>query len=348
MLWIACPQDNYACRRIASLMLDISSENLSQKTHGTTPALPASASVVLQSVFHTLAYADVFDYPLTAPEVYRYLTSTKGTIEEVRRALSDKSLFTQTGEYFTLWGREAIVETRKRRAQVAARLWRKATRYGRIIASLPFVKMVAVTGSLAMNNTDEGKDIDFMIVTAPNHLWTCRALALLIARVAKLEGTSLCPNYLITTNALELKERSLYVAHEFAQMIPLSGMEVYNEICQRNAWIEGYLPNASGMPELLEGTESVKTYSTIQRVLETLFSQPFGQWLEKWEMNRKIDRLTRKQSHSFESYFSADVCKGHIDKHGENVVTALAVRLRKTAAPSLADGAREVVTTETI
>jgi hypothetical protein len=37
--------------------------------------------------------------------------------------------------------------------------------------------------------------------------------------------------------------------------------------------------------------------------------------------------LSREQSHSFESYFSADVCKGHVDKHGENVVTALAARL---------------------
>ncbi len=36
-------------------MLDITPENL------------------LRSIFHTLAYADVFDYPLTAGEVNRYL-----------------------------------------------------------------------------------------------------------------------------------------------------------------------------------------------------------------------------------------------------------------------------------
>ena len=147
-------------------------------------------------------------------------------------------------------GREAIVETRKRRAQVAARLWTKAARYGQIIASLPFVRMVAITGSLAMNNTDEGKDVDYMIVTAPNHLWICRAFALLIARIAKLEGIHLCPNYLITTNALELKERSLYVAHELAQMVPLSGMEIYDEMRRLNDWVDDYLPNASGAPEL--------------------------------------------------------------------------------------------------
>ncbi|HET6822551.1 MAG TPA: hypothetical protein VFH34_07865, partial [Anaerolineales bacterium] len=283
-------------------MLDVYSENLLQTPRG---------AVILQSVFHTLAYADVFDYPLTVPEVYRYLTSTRGTIEEVTRALSDESLFSQTGGYFTLRGREVIVETRKRRARAAVRLWRKAIRYGRMIASLPFVKMVAITGSLAMNNTDEGKDIDYMIVTAPNHLWTCRALALLVARIAKLEGVSLCPNYLVTINALELKERSLYVAHELAQMIPLSGMEIYKEIRQRNDWVNDYLPNASETPDLPEGTESVKTYSTVQRILERLLRLPFGQWLEKWEMKRKIARLTREQSQSFESYFSTDVCKGH-------------------------------------
>jgi hypothetical protein len=302
-------------------------------------ALDVSSMDVLQSVFHTLAYADVFDYPLTAPEVYRYLTYTKGTMEEVTRALSDNSLFSQTGDYFTLRGREYIVETRKYRARFAARLWTRSARYGRVIASLPFVKMVAVTGSLAMNNTEEGKDVDYLIITAPNRLWTCRALVVLIARIAARDGLHLCPNYLVTTNALELKERSLYVAHELAQMIPLSGLETYDEIRRRNDWIEDYLPHASGAPELPKAATLVKRPSALQRALEVVLSLPFGHWFEKWEMNRKIKRLTREQSHSVESYFSADVCKGHIDKHGENVVTALAVRLKRTT---------EVVTTKTI
>ena len=285
----------------------------------------------------------MFDYPLTASEVYRYLTSTKGTLEEVTQALSDKSLFSQSGEYFTLRGREAIVETRKRRAGVAARLWTKSARYGRMMASLPFVRMVAITGSLAMNNTGEGKDVDYMIVTAPNHLWTCRAFALLIARIAKLEGIHLCPNYLVTTNALELKERSLYVAHELAQMVPLSGMEIYDEIRRRNDWVESYLPHASGVPDLPQDVKRVTMRSAIQQILETLFNLPFGRWLEKWEMNRKIARLTREQSHSFESYFSADVCKGHIDRHGENVVTALALRVANSTAPIRAERSASVV-----
>jgi hypothetical protein len=300
--------------------------------------LDVSTEKLLHSIFHTLLYADVFDYPLRAPEVYRYLTSTKATIEEVTRALSDKSLFSQSGEFFTLRGREEIVKVRKRRAQVAAQLWQKSTRYTRIISSLPFVRMVAVTGSLAMNNTDEGKDVDFMIVTAPNHLWTCRALSLLIARIAKLEGISLCPNYLVTTNALELKERSLYVAHELAQMIPLSGMEVYDQMWGLNHWIYDYLPNASGAPQLPYAVQPAHGSTFIQKILEFIFRLLFGAWFEKWEMNRKLKRLSREQAHSVESYFSADVCKGHIDRHGKNVGMALATRLSDESVSRLTDG----------
>ena len=292
-------------------MLDVSSENL------------------LRSVFHTLAYADVFDYPLTAHEVYRYLASVNASFEDVNQALADEGFFSKVENYYTLRGREEIVGIRKRRAEVGNRLWPKAVRYGRLIASLPFVRMVALTGSLAMKNADEGNDIDYMIVTAPNHLWTCRALALLVARLAKLEGVNLCPNYLITTNGLALNERSLYVAHELAQMIPLSGMEIYDEMRRLNNWMVDYLPNSLIVSEIPEGVNLVQKRPLIQRVLEILFQLPFANWFENWEMKRKIVRLTHEQSLNFESFFSADVCKGHIDRHKHKTELAIQEKLKQ-------------------
>lgn len=310
-------------------MVDVSSEN------------------IVRAVFQTLAYSDVFDYPLTAAETQRYLTSSKSSAEQISRALSDESLFEQTGAYFTLPGRSAIVQKRKQRAEIAARLWPRAWCYGQLIASLPFVRMVAVTGSLSMNNTDAGNDIDLMIVTAPGRLWTARAVSLLIARLAKLEGIRLCPNYLVTTNALELHERSLYVAHELAQMIPISGMDVYHELRRRNAWVDGYLPNASGAPEPPEGLKRTQEYPAVQKLLESLFRLPFVEWFERWEMKRKTARLTREQLSSDESYFSADVCKGHVDRHGKRIVMALAVRLQEGTSPVLKDDVRNAAITET-
>lgn len=292
-----------------------------------------STENLVHSVFQTLAYADIFDYPLTAPEVYRYLPSGNVSPEEVQRILLDETLFAQVDGYFTLPRREEIVEIRRRREAVAARLWRKARRYGQLIASLPFVRMVAVTGSLAVNNTDEGRDIDYLVVTAPGRLWTCRALILLVARIARLENVSLCPNYLVTTRALEFKERSLYVAHELVQMVPLAGMDLYREMLERNGWVRDFLPNAFGdMPP--PQMQEIRPNLFMRKVLEFLLQLPIVAWFEPWEMRRKTERLAREQSSSGESYFSADVCKGHADRHGEHVVTALARRVAPIPLPT--------------
>jgi len=298
--------------------------------------LDVSPKNLLRSVLHTLAYADVFDYPLTAHEVYRYLPSANASFEEVTQLLANTALFSHIDNYYTLRGREQTIEIRERRAQIGYQLWPKAAWYGRLIATLPFVRMVAVTGSLTMNNVDDGKDvdIDYLIVTIPNHLWTCRALALLLARFAKLAGLNLCPNYLVTTNALRLEERSLYSAHELAQMIPLSGMEIYDEIRRQNSWMVDYLPNALTLPELPPGLKVMQEPILMQNILEILFRLPLGILFEKWEMHRKIARLTREQSSSLESYFSADVCKGHVDRHGQRTENAVQERLKQIVLQS--------------
>src|SRR5690242_6496231 len=167
-----------------------------------------------RAVLRTVAYADVFDYPLQALEVHRYLHGTAATVEATEVALAACSalggaLSCRDG-FYTLRGREGLVAVRDRRAAIAARLWPAALTYGRLIAGLPFVRMVAVTGSLAWDNVDDGGDIDYLIVTEPGRLWVCRWLSALVGRAARLEGVILCPNYVISTRALALADRSLY------------------------------------------------------------------------------------------------------------------------------------------
>src|SRR5207244_5456203 len=135
------------------------------------------------------------------------------TLEAAERALARCSgpggALCQRDGFYTLPGRESLVAVRHRRAAIAARLWPAALAYARVIAGLPFVRMVAVTGSLAWHNVDDGGNIDYLIVTAPDHLWVCRWLTAALNRAARLEGARICPHYVITTRSLTFADRSL-------------------------------------------------------------------------------------------------------------------------------------------
>ncbi len=288
------------------------------------PALLES-SAIQRAVLETLIYSDIFDFSLRLDEIHRYLP-LRADREELRLELEtlNERVGMKDGDYF-LPGRDEIVAIRAGREARARSLLPRAVRYSRLLASLPFVHMVAITGSLAMGSLEEGKDIDYMIVTAPSHLWTCRALTLLVTRIARFEGISLCPNYLVSENALELTDHSFYTAHELTQMIPISGMEIYDEMRRLNMWTDEYLPNAQGAPKSFV---AMKEPSRLQPLLEFVFKILPFQWFEKWEMNRKIKKLSREQSSSSESRFSKDVCKGHADRHGEKIEHAFRERLQ--------------------
>jgi hypothetical protein len=290
------------------------------------PDLNVDPSVLKRAILHTVIYADIFDYPLTVHEIHRYLTGVSASLETVENALP--GVLRQMGDYYTLPGRESIVSTRQRRQQIASRLWPGALRFGSLIARLPFVRMVAVTGSLAMDNVENNADLDYLIVTTPGRLWLCRALILALGRLAALQGVRLCPNYIISQRALEFHTRNIYAAHELAQMIPLSGIDVYEQIRALNLWMkEDFLPNADGAPLRSIPNLGATSASTARAWLEALLLTPPGAWLEKWEMDRKIRKLRRENGDNPEAAFSADLCKGHSHRHGQKTEQVLNKKL---------------------
>ncbi|MDI3339982.1 MAG: hypothetical protein QJR03_05555 [Sphaerobacter sp.] len=297
---------------------------------GDTVTAPTDRAALGRAVVRALAYGDVFDYPLTAAEVHRYLVGVAASPAAVQALLSDPAArpapITFHDGYYLLRGREATVATRRQRAARAARLWPRAVRYGRAIARLPFVRMVAVTGELAIDSVDQGGDLDYLIVTAPGRLWLCRALVIGIVRLARACGDVVCPNYLLSERALALTDRNLYTAHELTQMVPLSGLAVYERMRRLNGWTARFLPNAAGPPSLM--TPDLADDGGLRALTELPLRTPVGERLERWERERKIRRLSQASGPGAEAEFTADWCKGHIDGHGRRTLAAYAARLR--------------------
>ena len=289
---------------------------------------PAPGSVQA-AVLCTLAYADLFDYPMTAAEIHRYLVGMKVELPTVDGLLNHgrtPDCLVRSGAYFALSGRETIIDIRGERARAAAELWPVAVRYGEAMARLPFVRMIAVTGALAVDNARRNDDIDYLIVTAPDRLWLCRAMIIhFVVKPAARRGITLCPNYLLSERALAPFEHNLFTAHEVVQMVPIAGHDMYLRICRQNRWAATFLPNAFGHPRRVNGTGSPAP-ARLHKA-EPILQSPVGGWLERWEMKRKVDRFGRQRHGDTEASFSTDWCKGHFESHGQLVHEALFHRL---------------------
>ncbi len=245
------------------------------------------------AILSSVAYRDQFGYPVTLAEIYRYLHWIACKESDVAHALAREPLASHylvtDGTYYALAGRESLFALRAQRTRLAARLWRRARRLAALLSALPQVRMVAVTGSLAVSNPADNADIDIMLVTEPGALWRTRAVAKLLQIVDRKLGGGLCANYLVTVNALALSIQGLYVAQELAQMVPLYGEDVYRELRARNRWTERYLPNAAGPPP---GANAPASHGPrrMRAMLAPLFRNPLASALERWESKRKIAR----------------------------------------------------------
>jgi hypothetical protein len=310
---------------MSSGTLSTAAEARRSRTDRTEPARAALERAIVQ----TVAYADVFDYPLTADEVQRYLIGVPASRGTVRTVLSSGRLMpevlSRNGRYFTLAGRESVIETRRARAQPAVDYWRRAVHYGHIIGGLPFVRMVAVTGALAMDNVADG-DIDYLVVTEPGRLWLCRAMVVALVKTAAFKRITLCPNYFLSEQALELTERNLFTAHEVAQMVPLSGSETYQRLRALNRWTDTYLPNAGGPPRRLAPLEPRPRRS--RRLIERTLRSRLGSPIERWEMARKVRKLGQRSNGHTEAAFGPDWCKGHFGDHGQQTLSRYEDRVR--------------------
>jgi hypothetical protein len=193
---------------------------------------------IARAILQTLIYADLFDYPLTSDQVFRFLIGVRASRDQVERALNDslelKGRIARVDGFVTLSQREGLVSTRAYWLATARGQMRRMRFYARLIAHLPFVRMVALTGGLAMENARD-KDMDFLIVTTQGRLWLVRGFAVVLVRLARLIGDHLCPNFLLTENALTILDQNLYHAHEIVQMIPLYGYAIYQRMRQLNA-----------------------------------------------------------------------------------------------------------------
>jgi len=252
------------------------------------------------AVLKTLAYADLFDYPLRSEEICEGLLACAASLDEVKAALAEwerRGVIEQRQRLFFIRGRGQLVALRELRRQQTRRLLQQHDRLLRLIANFPFVRSVSLSGAGAFENCKAADDIDVFILAAPQRLWLVNTALVILLNLLKKRRT-ICLNCLIDLDHLRVDERDFFVAHQIAFLRPLSGIEYVRQFQAANNWIYSHLPQRRS------GTDGPSVITNLQagnfrfkRLLEKIFSGRIFDYLERQIFAAYRRRLQRKTAH---------------------------------------------------
>src|SRR5262249_20693764 len=112
----------------------------------------------------------------------------------------------------------------------------------RTLASMPFVRMIAFSGSTAHRNMTTKEDVDLFLVVEDGKVWALFLCAMVWAKFKGLRKR-LCMNYLLSDRALPLAETDLFTAQQAASLKPIYGKSVYDRFLVANPFVRRRFPN---------------------------------------------------------------------------------------------------------
>ena len=201
----------------------------------------------------SVIYASLFDYPLTLEQVHATLVEVRADLASVESWWRDSAWLQATveyrdGRYFPA-GRGDLLHTRTRREALSRDLLEREHRILSLVARMPFVRMVALSGSLAHLNAERSADLDLFVITTPGRVWSVTLSVLVIARLLGWRQR-MCLNYVISERAMAIEPGDLFSANQIIHLRPVVGHDVFEQFVNANPFVRRFYPNFDAGQEL--------------------------------------------------------------------------------------------------
>ena len=296
---------------------------------------PEHIADLQESILATLRYFALFSYPLPAQEVHRFLGKA-ASMEEVEVCLTrmqhNQRVFLSSDGFYSIDDKPEWSVRRIKGKIQAEELLRKANKYVRNIMQFPFVKAIAISGSLSKYYADKDGDIDYFIITEKNRLWISRTLLHLFKKTSFIRGNEhfYCMNYFVDETALEIDQKNLSTAIETVTLIPVFNASLISKLKEVNKyWIQDYLPNESYTSDkrylistkryfLKKFAERMITLFGADKLNLMLMRATDSKWRKKWQ----------RKSYPMDQYDQAfhttiNVSKNHPANYQMQILSAL-------------------------
>lgn len=158
-----------------------------------------------------IVFFDMFDYPLTAKEIFDQLDG-KYSLKEVIIGLNDlANILSNNHGFFYLKNRSNLIELRQKRYNYSVRKLKIAHKFSMIFSFLPFIKVVTLANVIGAHNMRDEGDIDLFIITEKNRIWLSRLYCAGLAKILnkrptpELKRDKICLSFYITDDNLNLE-----------------------------------------------------------------------------------------------------------------------------------------------
>lgn len=322
-------------RRMVSIYESLAPKRPTVPRNTGRPQLPYSADLP-EAVLRTLAYADLFDYPLTARELHRGLLAHRASEDSLSAALQRlwrRGMIGRAGGYYFLPGRDDLPTFRKQRECNTQRLLRQNRRLLALLGRVPFVRGVALSGSAAFGNCHARDDIDLFLLCRPGRLWVVYSFLVILLKILRRRSV-LCLNYLVADQQAESLAHDIFTAYQIVNLRPLAHAEVVVAYQAHHHWVRRFFPQWSPP----EPAGAGKT-GRMQRAIELLFGARIFDILE-----RAVYTLYRKRILALAGHFGPEkvlvnekVIRLFTNDHHQRVMRAFSQRCAEVKLQDMAE-----------
>lgn len=288
------------------------------------------------AVIRTLIYFDIFKHPLKEVEISDLIHQKEVSANEIEKAIADllsQGIIGYHKGFYFLNNDAGIIERRLRGEILAIKSLETAKGNSRLISKFPFVRAIALSGSLSKNYMDDQSDIDYFIITAKGRMWVTRTLLVLYKKIFLLNShKNFCVNYFLSEDSLNVPDKNIFTATEVSFLIPTYNYALYKSFRDANAWTTDFLPNFPlRQKEFLidENNNSFKTF------LEKILSGYIGEKLDEYFFRLTLKFWKKKFKHFDDNTFDfrlrsrKNVSKHHPQGFQEKVLSSYAKNIKE-------------------
>ena len=221
-----------------------------------------------KAILQTLSFYDIYDFPLTNSEIIDNLWGRAGKLDEILPALkqlqNQGKIDFKDGFYF-LAGKYFLADRRQEVYINSYKKWQLVSKYHWVWRLVPFLKIIFIANTLAYGNAKLKGDIDLLVITENNRLFTSRLFLtvwLLILGRWRWGGKvsdRFCLSFFLSKNKLNLKDfliddLDIYLIYYTKWLKPVycTDTKAANKFYSKNSWIKKYLPNIDTSNQIIK------------------------------------------------------------------------------------------------